>query len=81
MTLTIDLKPELQAELMRQAAAHGMALDIYAANLLEEAAHVLPAPEYTARETAIERLKTFGKTHGLSLGGMTLKELRQEARP
>ncbi len=34
-----------------------------------------------ARREAIERLKTFGKTHGLSLGGMTIRELRHEARP
>ena len=33
------------------------------------------------RRDAIERLKTFGKTHGLSLGGMTIRELRDEARP
>lgn len=33
------------------------------------------------RREAIERLKTFGRKHGLSLGGMTIRELRQEARP
>jgi hypothetical protein len=33
------------------------------------------------RGEAIERLRTFGKTHGLSLGGMTNRELRREARP
>jgi hypothetical protein len=33
------------------------------------------------RQDAIERLKTFGKTHGLSLGGMTIRDLRDEARP
>jgi len=33
------------------------------------------------RDEAIERLRTFGKTHGLSLGGMTIRELRDEARP
>ena len=33
------------------------------------------------RRAAIERLKNFGKTHGLSLGGMTIRELRHEARP
>jgi Arc/MetJ-type ribon-helix-helix transcriptional regulator len=32
------------------------------------------------RREAIERLMTFGKTHGLSLGGMTIRELREEAR-
>jgi len=33
------------------------------------------------RREAIERLRSFGKTHGLSLGGMTIRELRHEARP
>jgi len=32
------------------------------------------------RAAAIARLKTFGKTRGLSLGGMTLRDLRHEAR-
>ena len=33
------------------------------------------------RREAIERLRTFGKMHGLSLGGMTIRELRHTARP
>jgi hypothetical protein len=33
------------------------------------------------RREAIERLRTFGKTHGLSLGGMRIRELRDQARP
>ena len=33
------------------------------------------------RGEAIDRLMTFGKTHGLSLGGLTIRELREEARP
>ena len=33
------------------------------------------------RRKAIERLRIFGKTHGLSLGGMTIRELRDDARP
>jgi hypothetical protein len=42
-----------------------------------------PAPRGTdgERASAIERLKTFGKTHRLSLGGVTIRELRHEARP
>jgi len=39
------------------------------------------APNGADRQAAIERLKTFGKTHQLSLGGMTIKQLRDEARP
>ncbi len=38
-------------------------------------------PTEDERQAAIERLKSFGKTHRLSLGGMTLKQLRDEARP
>lgn len=40
MTITIDIRPEVQAELARQAAANGRDLEAHAANLLEEAAHV-----------------------------------------
>ena len=42
MTITVDITPEAQAELARQAAAQGRAVEAYAASLLEEAAH-LPA--------------------------------------
>ena len=47
---------------------------------LKESKHIgkEDSPE---RAAAIESLKTFGKRHGLSLGGMTIKELRDEARP
>jgi hypothetical protein len=43
MTITLDITPEVQAELARRAAAQGRALEAYAAGLIEEAAH-LPAP-------------------------------------
>ena len=33
------------------------------------------------RHEAIRRLRTFGKKHGLSLGGITIRQLRHEARP
>ena len=42
MTITVDIRPEVQAELARQAASRGSAIEDYAATLLEEAAH-LPA--------------------------------------
>jgi hypothetical protein len=49
--------------------------------------HALRSSESEARGIdekrwqAIERLRTFGETHGLSLGGMTIRELRHEVRP
>ena len=87
MTITIEIGLDLQAELARQAAAFGMRVDAYAISLLEEAAHLpaarrkAPSPPPKDVVEAIERLRSFGKTHGLSLGGMTIRELRHEARP
>jgi hypothetical protein len=40
MNITVDIKPEVKAELARQAAAQGRAVEAYAASLLEEAAHI-----------------------------------------
>lgn len=88
MTITIELAPELEAELARQAATRGVKIDVYAAGLLEAAAHRPVAtdkqdacPPASEVVEAIERLKSFGKTHALSLGDMTIRELRHEARP
>jgi Arc/MetJ-type ribon-helix-helix transcriptional regulator len=33
------------------------------------------------RREAIAQLRNFGKKHGLSLGGVSIRELRHEARP
>ena len=40
MTITVDIRPEVQAELARQAASRGNAIEDYAATLLEEAVHL-----------------------------------------
>jgi hypothetical protein len=39
MTITVEIKPEVQAELEAKAAARGMDVPAYAATVLEEAAH------------------------------------------
>jgi hypothetical protein len=40
MSIIINVNSEVETELTRQAAAHSLDLDTYAATLLEEAAHV-----------------------------------------
>ena len=40
MSIIINIKPKIEMELTRQAAAHGEDIDAYAATLLEEAVHV-----------------------------------------
>ena len=53
MTIIIDIKPEVQAELGRQAAAHRVDIGAYAASLLEEAAHVPPGSK-TLNQSQLE---------------------------
>jgi hypothetical protein len=54
MTITVDITPEVHAELARQAAAHGRAIEVYAAGLLEEAAH-LPVDANRLNQDSLER--------------------------
>ena len=42
MTITVDIGPEVKAELSRRAAANGSLVEAYAATLLEEALRVPP---------------------------------------
>jgi hypothetical protein len=52
MTITVDITPKVQAALARQAAAHGRAVEVHAASLLEEAVHLpvaRPPQDQTAR--------------------------------
>ncbi len=63
MMITVDVRPEVQEALARQAAAQGRALEAYAASLLEDAAHV--APERTHRRTGQELIDACAKVRGL----------------
>ena len=45
MTVTIELKPEVERELAAQAAARGMDVPDYVAILLEQAAHLVEQSE------------------------------------
>ncbi len=56
MTITLEIRPELQAELARQAAAHGLTVDAYATSLLEEAA-----------QPAKDMVELFAPLRGLNL--------------
>ena len=80
MTIQIT-RPELE-ELIQKRLASGQfkdAEDLILQALQASGSGVPQAEE--DRATAIERLTTFGSRHGLSLGGMTIQELRREARP
>ncbi len=84
MTITVHIKPEVQAELTRRAAAQGCATEAYAASLLEEAVH-LPAGANGAHvdkeraQAAGARIRELRK--GLTLGGLTIRQLIFEGCP
>jgi len=62
MTIIVDIKPEVQEELSRQAVAHGVDIGAYAASLLEEAAHVPAGPKALSRsqlENTLQELAQF----------------------
>ena len=80
MTIQIT-RPEVEA-LINQRLQSGAYKDAEDVVLQALQASGTPTAELEhQRRDAIERLRTFGKTHGLSLGGITLRELREQARP
>jgi hypothetical protein len=63
MSITVDVRPEVQAELARQGAAQGRALEDCAASLLEDAANV--PPERLPRRAGQELIDASAKVRGL----------------
>ena len=64
MTITVDIRPEVQSELARQAAMRGTPVAIYAASLLEEAVHI-PA-DVTAPVRSRSLREVFEAVRGLA---------------
>lgn len=82
--MTIVLRPE-QEKLLREAIDSGLArtADEALDQALDALRGRLPKPVVAEKESAAAamRLAGFGKRHGLSLGGLTIKELLHESRP
>ncbi|HUY15555.1 MAG TPA: hypothetical protein VMX16_18275 [Terriglobia bacterium] len=83
--MTVHLPPRIE-RIVKDAVLSGQyrsAKDVLSVAIAvwqsRQTAATEPAEEQ--RQAAIERLKSFGKTHKLSLGAMTIKQLREEARP
>jgi len=68
MTITLDIRPEVQAELTRQAAVQGRAVEAVAAALLEKAVQIpaaAPAQPPETRRTGQELIDACAKVRGL----------------
>lgn len=72
MTVTLHLKPEVEAGLLAQARANGMVLEDYLLRVVEVAALFssgAPASAETVeRSEAVRKMLEFGEKHRLSLG-------------
>lgn len=69
MTVTLHLRPEIEASLLACAHASGMPLESYLLSLAEEAAlQAPPAAAKLSREEAVRRMLEFGEKHHLTLG-------------
>jgi hypothetical protein len=67
MTITFEIAPEVQAELARQAAARGRAIEAYAASLLEQAVH--PPAAMPSKAPAGDMVELFAPVRGLFADG------------
>ncbi len=65
MTITLDIRPETQAELIRKAAAEGRAVEAVAADLLDEVLQVPPVPPAVPR--AKDMVELFAPLRGLNI--------------
>jgi len=67
MTITLDIRPEIQAELARQAAAQGSALEEYAVSLLEKAVNSPPEAIQSHHDASRKTLREiFESVRGLA---------------
>jgi hypothetical protein len=82
MTIQVQLRPEVESELARQAAAHGRALESYAASLLEKAAGLSTfSPPYDRERARAAAARIRKLREGVTLGGLKIRDLINEGRP
>jgi hypothetical protein len=82
MTVTLNLKPEVEAGLLAQARASGVPVEEFLISLVVSAARgTLRDPALQAdpaRAEAVRRMLEFGEKHQLSLGEPITRKLLHE---
>ena len=82
--LTVHLPPRIERiveEAVRSGEYNAAEEVLSEAVAVWQSRHTAAKPAGDDRQAAVERLKNFGKTHHLSLGGITIRQLRDEAHP
>jgi hypothetical protein len=82
MTVTLNLKPEIEAGLLGRARASGMSLEQYLLYLVESAARPnaanAPTVGQPARIEAVRRMLKFGEEYHFDLGEPITRKLPHE---
>ncbi len=78
MNLTLHIPDDALPAL--KAKAGGLPLETFAEQVLLERIHGDGGSSDSSVAEAARRLGSFGKRHGVSLGGMTIRQLLDESR-
>ena len=78
MTVKLELTPDVQAGLLAQAQASGLSLEAYAELVLRERSGETSRPPLTRSQLAGQRIRELRR--GVTLGGISIKELIEEGR-
>jgi hypothetical protein len=81
--MAVEVRPEVQAEIARQAALKGLAMETHAATLLEAAVQLplaenQPVFNLDRAQAAAARIRELRQ--GVTLRGLTVRELIDEGR-
>jgi len=78
MTMKLDLTPDVQSGLLSQAEEIGLSLEAYVEEVLRERSRAASCPALTRSRLAGQRIRDLRK--GVTLGGLSTKELIEEGR-
>jgi len=78
MTMKLEISPEVQPGLLAQAQHQGMSLEAYAESVLRERVQESATTPLTRSQIAGQRIRELRK--GVTLGGISTKELIEEGR-
>ena len=78
MTMKVELAPDVQAGLLAQAQANGLSLEAYVEQVLRERSREAGRPALKRSQIAGQRIRELRK--GVTLGGISIKELIEEGR-
>jgi hypothetical protein len=78
MTVKLELTPDVQAGLLAQAQESGLSLEAYVELVLRERSCAAASPQLTRSQIAGQRIRELRK--GVTLGGISIKELIEEGR-